>query len=263
MKLITGLEDNVFICQFDTEATDFDIEVDNIFSSKGICYGLSCWSSSVRKHYLRNGNFAEHKYLTRDGHQLHFRGIKTAEDTARIKRRAEILGISFEKCMIESSRIRFSVEVDKGFEAKGEHIQIHIKYYVRIPSILTYECQSIDLNVGLDNTVEEVKRLIETLEGIPFTDQKLYFSQKLISDPAKLSDYNVVNDSLLILTPRVFGGRNVDESVLNEMFGRRGIISFGQPVDHRLTLRDYGFKCDNSYDIRSFAIELRFKDSNQ
>jgi ubiquitin C len=59
-------------------------------------------------------------------------------------------------------------------------------------------------DVSLDSTVESLKEMIQDMEGIPPESQRLIFEGKLLQDGRTLSEYGMVDESLvhLALVPR-------------------------------------------------------------
>ena len=69
---------------------------------------------------------------------------------------------------------------------------------------LTGKC--IALQVHYDETIEEVKQMIRSVEGIPHSEQRLVFAGKQLEDGRTLSDYDIQKESSLHLILRLRGG---------------------------------------------------------
>ena len=73
----------------------------------------------------------------------------------------------------------------------AQGMQIFVKI---IPS-----SKMITLDVDSDKSIENIKQIIQSKEGIPPLNQKLYFDGKKLEDGRSLADYNIQKEAVLIL----------------------------------------------------------------
>lgn len=83
------------------------------------------------------------------------------------------------------------------FETKDSNIKIFIQ---------TVSNKIISLNIGIENTIEELKILINEKENMPMHEQRLIYAGKQLENFYKLKDYNIQNNSTLYLVLRLRGG---------------------------------------------------------
>lgn len=255
--LFNGFADNVFIAQFNSEDVDFEIVISNVFNTKNICYKIKLYSNQFKKYYLSRGSVQELKALETYGRQLRFGSQTTEEGKQIMVLLANHQELSPEDSSIRCSTIEFCVELEKEFEIIGPKIRVYVKYNTIKLNGESKEKQ-MDVRIGADNTIGQLKRLIETLEGIPAYTQSLSYKLKATFDSQTLRSYNITDKSSLYLIPRVFGGQNITESVVSRMYGRRGLVYFGQRTGQHLCRRDRNFRADKDLEIKPFSVELRF-----
>ena len=82
--------------------------------------------------------------------------------------------------------------------------------------IKTLTGKELKLQVTSSTTIEDVKYLIQNIEGIPPDQQKLYYNGITLDTECTLSSYNICNDAILHLKLALKGG------MFHETSGRNG-----------------------------------------
>ncbi|CAG2118466.1 unnamed protein product [Medioppia subpectinata] len=248
--------DNTYICCFDVPQTDFEVEVDNVFSAANIEYSFQYSPVFVKRYHLRRGQRLTHKAIDISGKQLVFKrndGSQTIDDVIRL--RANRYGLTVEETLILCSRIGVAVKTEKPFEIKGQQMRVNIHYTYRNGGSLMK--QDFDLKIGSDNTVGDMKRLIDELEGIAYKDQKL-FKVKYLFDSQTLKECDIDDNCTVYLVPKVIGGLDVSDLDMNEIYGQRGLVCFMGPTDQSAYPIIRGFEADDTRRVIPFTLELRF-----
>ena len=87
----------------------------------------------------------------------------------------------------------------------GDLIELIDRKNIQI-SLKTLTGKTITLDVGPYDTLKYVKFLIKLKEGIPFDQQMIAFKGRQLEDNRTLADYDIENESTLILILRLRGG---------------------------------------------------------
>ena len=72
----------------------------------------------------------------------------------------------------------------------------------------TLKGKEIPLQIPSTETVQNVKKAIQEIEGTPVDDQRLVFAGKQLDDARTLSDYHIPNEAKIHLIMRLRGGGN-------------------------------------------------------
>jgi ubiquitin-like protein Nedd8 len=74
--------------------------------------------------------------------------------------------------------------------------------------VKTLSGKQLGFEVSSEDTVYDVKKLVEEIEGVPPHQQRLIFAGKALSDDADLAHYRIVQGSILHLVLSLRGGSN-------------------------------------------------------
>lgn len=74
--------------------------------------------------------------------------------------------------------------------------------------VRTFTGRSIPLRVQDNDTIDDLKAMIDEREGIPPKQQRLVFAGRQLKDGRRICDYNIRNEAVLYLTLRFSGHRH-------------------------------------------------------
>ena len=92
--------------------------------------------------------------------------------------------------------------IDEYGVTDGAHITVNLRDYETMVFIKTLTGRTIMVMVGPQDTVAEVKRKIESQEGIPASHQRLIFVGEQLRDQHRLLDYRIEHESAVHLVLR-------------------------------------------------------------
>ena len=98
-------------------------------------------------------------------------------------------------------------------------------------SVKTPEGKTITMDVENSFAINNIKAITKNMEGIPTKQQRLIFNDNQLEDGCTISDYDIQNESELILLLAIKGGGKRPKSMKSE------VELFGDKVTRMLTLR--------------------------
>ncbi|CAG2167624.1 unnamed protein product, partial [Oppiella nova] len=253
--------DNVFIGHFPLEDTDVEVWVDNIHGQRDIRYDIRLTDAYRYEYDLRAGDHCQHRSLSLNGHQLHVKSLSVKSCQRLVQRIVDRRAVTPAQAAYDSSRVKFALQIQKPFEVLGARIRLAVEYSARRFRAVDeppVQCEAFEVDVGLDNTVAQLKDLIERQEGIGAKSVRLFRDQSLMKDPIRLADYRLFHGSRVQLLPRLLGGCPLNEEVLTDMYGPRGILCLGRRVNQHIHHQIDDFKPDDSLVVEPFVIEMRY-----
>ena len=119
----------------------------------------------------------------------------------------------------------------------------------------------IDISVNSNDKVKTIKDKVQETIGIPPDQQSLIFSGNLLNDEYFISDYNIIEDSLIFLVLRLRGGSKIsikDNPIEEEKRRKeeeRKIFCF----NFRCEYKDFCFSYDGNLTIKEMLTDFLSK----
>jgi hypothetical protein len=200
VRMINGFNKNQFLAIFDEEDVDFQLIIDNQLCARGIRFTL-CINNQNYPFHIRPGVLSAMETLESNGGKFHFKSQNTDEGQLIVATTADKHGISFSEAAINCSKINFLIDVEKLIQKLPQELinnfdELRISGQKIIVSVQTLAGKTVNIEIGTDNRVVDLKRRIAQKEGTSI-NQTLIFSSKQLEDDKYLRDYNIINNSLL------------------------------------------------------------------
>lgn len=106
-----------------------------------------------------------------------------------------------EICVLLSFVFRRGVNLSA---AGGNFLEFRFLFRIMVISVRTFEGKTITLDVQITDTVQHVKKQIQSKEGIRADLQRLMFANEQLKNSETLSNYGVREDSVLHLVLRKY-----------------------------------------------------------
>jgi hypothetical protein len=293
INLINGWNRNLFLALIDEENVDFKIAINNELSVRGICFSVNLDNYKSRVYVNPKGDTIL-ETLESIKKKFHIRSQLTEDGKQLIALSAHKHSISYEKSLINCSRITFNVEV----EIEKVNTYYNSRYLSRIMIcgqkvdvfVKTFVGSTILITIGVDNTIEDLKILFMRRTGIPCNQIRFIFGAKPLNDMKTIRESHIRNESTLHFVSYLSGGYRSaqiksdeevsdeeeeeketsdefdieeqeeivesDDNEKQELIGERGVICFGD--ESKQQFRYYqNYERDVKYPIYSFTVEFR------
>lgn len=136
-----------------------------------------------------------------------------------LKDNEPLKGNTFEQiCNGKTECIHIKFNTDKSL------IEKPIKLFIKTLTGKTFE-----INICKNYTIHGIKRAIFDIEGIPTDQQRLAFAGKQLEDEFTVSNYNIVNESVMYLILRLRGGGGAEFIDLTKGFKKTNWSTTKQP----------------------------------
>ncbi|CAG2118924.1 unnamed protein product [Medioppia subpectinata] len=254
VQLTNGVSNDVktFVALFDDNDIDFEIVVDNRSVAKNM--RLNLIYGKKYKFVVIKGQRMALKALESSGHHLRFLSPNLPMAQLVVDLVANGIdkwpGIDRPKAEMICSRIQFKLEVEKSapiVQLLGPVIQL---------SAQPLFGNRIDFAIGLDNTIHDMKVIIEDRVGIRTSRFRLHDSwgRLLVPEDRTVGHYTTLygieSGETLHMQLELFGGGDGRESMASppnhmrapevmsptvQAFGRRGVVGFGRQTDEYFT----------------------------
>lgn len=79
---------------------------------------------------------------------------------------------------------------------KGDAIQVALK---------SLSGKTIKIDIGLDNTIDDLKMKVQVAEGLPISQQRIIYAGRQLEDERNLADYGIQNYATISLVTKLRG----------------------------------------------------------
>jgi hypothetical protein len=220
VRIINGFKKQQFLAIFEEEDVDFQLIIDNKLCARGIRFTL--WINNKNyPYYIRPGKVSLMETLESNGRKFHFKSQNTEEGQLIVAATADKHGISYSEAANNCSKITFNIDVEKLIENLPQELINNIDE-LKISGLKIHVCvqtltgKTVDIYIGTDNAVVDLKRSIAQKEGTS-VDQTLIYNSKQLEDNKLLRDYDIKNNSVLYVIYNPVFNKNVSHENYNRI----------------------------------------------